>query len=134
MGIFSSIKNAVWGSDKDAAKPAAPAAPVAPATPAAPSAPAPSSPSSQPDPISQQEMETRIANIPESGEYNWRTSIVDLMKMVGIDPSFANRKELAEELGMTDYEGTAEQNINLHHAVINLLAAEGGAMPDILRN
>lgn len=138
MGIFSSIKNAIWGSDKDEtkAKPAAPAAaPVAPAAPAAPApAPAPTASSSAPDPISQEEMETRIGNIPDSHKYNWKTSIVDLMKMVGIDPSYENRKELAHELGMTDYEGTAEQNINLHHAVINMLAAEGGAMPDMLRD
>lgn len=134
MGIFSSIKNAIWGSDKDDAKPAAPAAPASPAAPVAPATPAPTASSSRPDPISQEEMETRIGNIPDSDKYNWKTSIVDLMKMVGIDPSYENRKELAHELGMTDYEGTAEQNINLHHAVINMLAAEGGAMPDMLRD
>ncbi|HSJ78677.1 MAG TPA: DUF3597 family protein [Erythrobacter sp.] len=124
MGIFSSIKNAVWGSDKDEKAPAASADPAAPAAPAAPSAP---------DPISQEEMEARIAAMPDADKFNWRTSIVDLMKMVGLDPSFANRKELAEELGMTDYEGTAEQNINLHHAVLNTLAAEGGAVGGILK-
>jgi 3-oxoacyl-ACP reductase-like protein len=126
MGIFSSIKNAVWGSDEDEAKAAAPA-PVA--APAAPKAAAPSTP----DPISQEEMEARIAAIPDSDKFNWKTSIVDLMKMVGLDPSFANRKELAEELGMEGYSGTAEENINLHHAVLNLLAAEGGAVGGILK-
>ena len=124
MGIFSSIKNAVWGSDKDEKAPAAPATPAAPAAPAAPSAP---------DPISQEEMEARIAAMPDSDKFNCRTSIVDLMKMLGLDPSFPNRKALAEELGMTDYEGTAEQNINLHHAVLNTLAAEGGAVGGILK-
>lgn len=127
MGIFSSIKNAVWGSDEDEAKAAAPKPVAAPATPAAPAA------SSAPDPISQEEMEARIAAIPDADKYNWKTSIVDLMKMVGLDPSFANRKELAEELGMEGYSGTAEENINLHHAVLNTLAAEGGAVGGILK-
>lgn len=129
MGIFSSIKNAVWGSEEDEAKAAAPTPAAAPAAPkpAAPAAP------STPDPISQAEMEARIAAMPDSDKFNWKTSIVDLMKMVGLDPSFANRKELAEELGMEGYSGTAEENINLHHAVLNTLAAEGGAVGGILK-
>ncbi len=126
MGIFSSIKNAIWGSTEDEKKAAAPApvaaAPVAAAKPAA------------PDPISQAAMEDRISKMPNADKFNWRTSVVDLMKMVGVDPSYANRKELAVELGMTDYEGTAEQNINLHHAVLNMLAAEGGNMPGMLKD
>jgi 3-oxoacyl-ACP reductase-like protein len=131
MGIFSSIKNAIWGSDEDEKKAAAPkpaAAPAAPAKPAAPVAPA------KPDPISQEAMEARIAAMPDADKFNWKTSIVDLMKMVGLDPSFANRKELAEELGMEGYEGTAEENINLHHAVLNLLAAEGGKVGGMLKD
>lgn len=127
MGIFSSIKNAVWGSDEDEKKAAAPASVAAPAA-----APKPVTPTA-PDPISQAEMEARIGAIPDADKFNWKTSIVDLMKMVGLDPSFANRKELAEELGMEGYSGTAEENINLHHAVLNTLAAEGGAVGGILK-
>ena len=123
MGIFSSIKSAIWGADE--AKATAPVAPAAPAAPAAPTAP---------DPISQEAMETRIAAMPDADKFNWRTSIVDLMKMVGLDPSFANRKELAGELGMENYSGTAEENINLHHAVLNLLAAEGGKVGGMLKD
>lgn len=125
MGIFSSIKNAIWGSETEETKAAAPAPVAKPVVATAPAAP---------DPISQAEMEDRISKMAGADDLNWRTSIVDLMKLVGIDPSFANRKELAEELGMTDYEGTAEQNINLHHAVLNMLAAEGGDMPDMLKD
>ncbi len=134
MGIFSSIKNAIWGSDKDEKKAAAPAAAPAPAP--EPAAPAPAAPPvpAAPDPISEAEMADRISKLPDADKFNWQTSIVDLMKMVGVDPSFANRKELAEELGMTDYEGTAEQNIALHHAVLNMLAAEGGNMPGMLKD
>lgn len=132
MGIFGSIKNAIWGSDKDKpeAKPAGPR-PVpapAPAATAAPAAPA------APDPISEAAMADRISRMAGAEKFEWRTSIVDLMKLVGVDPSFANRKELADELGMTDYTGTADQNIALHHAVLNMLAAEGGHMPDMLRD
>lgn len=132
MGIFGSIKNAIWGSDKDKAevKPAGPRpvpspAPVATAAPAAPAAL---------DPISEAAMADRISRMAGAEKFEWRTSIVDLMKLVGVDPSFANRKELADELGMTDYTGTADQNIALHHAVLNMLAAEGGHMPDMLRD
>ena len=126
MGIFSSIKNAIWGSDKDETKPAASAPASATPAPAAPAAPL------APEPISEAEMAARIGAMPDAEKFNWQTSIVDLMKMVGLDPSFANRKELAGELGMTDYEGTAEQNIALHHAVMNLLAIEGGKAGGIL--
>lgn len=127
MGIFGSIKNAIWGSDEDEAKAAAPKPTAAPAAPA-PAAPAPAAA----EPISEAEMEARINAMPDADKFNWKTSLVDLMKMVGLDPSFDNRKELAGELGMTDYEGTAEQNIALHHAVMNLLAVEGGKVGGIL--
>lgn len=126
MGIFTSIKNAIWGEKKEAAKPAAaPAAAPAPA-PAAPAAPA------EPEPLTEAQMHAHIAAMPDADKYNWQTSIVDLMKMVGLDPSFANRKELATELGIEGYEGTAEQNIALHHAVMNLLALEGGKVGGML--
>lgn len=128
MGIFTSIKNAIWGEEK--AKPAAPAATPAPA-PAASPTPAPAA-SPAPEPISEAEMAARIGALPDADKFNWQTSIVDLMKMVGLDPSFDNRKELAGELGMEGYEGTAEQNIALHQAVMNLLALEGGRVGGIL--
>jgi 3-oxoacyl-ACP reductase-like protein len=132
MGIFGSIKNAIWGSDKDKAeaKPAGPRPVPAPAPAATAAAAAPAAP----DPISEAAMADRISRMAGAEKFEWRTSIVDLMKLVGVDPSFANRKELADELGMTDYTGTADQNIALHHAVLNMLAAEGGHMPDMLRD
>lgn len=135
MGIFATIKNAIWKEDKATAGPAptpAAAPKPAPSAAAAPS-PAPSAPAA-PEPISEAAMSARIAAMPDAGKYNWQTSIVDLMKLVGIDPSFENRRELADELGMTDYEGTADQNIALHHAVMNLLALEGGKVGGILED
>jgi hypothetical protein len=60
---------------------------------------------------------------------NWKTSIVDLLKLLGIDSSYAHRKELAAEMGIEGYEGTAEQNIALHKAVLKKLAENGGNIP-----
>ena len=138
MGIFASIKNAIWHSDRDhaeeTAKPAAAPRPVSVApAPAAPPSATPSA-SAAPEPISEAAMNGRISRMAGAEKFNWRTSIVDLMKMVGVDPSFENRKELADELGLEDYTGTAEQNIALHHAVLNMLAAEGGQVPGSLRD
>jgi Domain of unknown function (DUF3597) len=60
----------------------------------------------------------------------WRTSIVDLMKALDIDSSFAARKELAKELGYTgDSNDSASMNIWLHKQVMTKLAANGGKLP-----
>jgi hypothetical protein len=61
---------------------------------------------------------------------NWRTSIVDLMKLVGMDSSLAQRKELATELGYTGSTvDTASMNIWLHKQVLRKLAENGGKVP-----
>ena len=65
---------------------------------------------------------------------NWKTSIVDLLKLLGLDSSYAHRKELAAEMGIEGYEGTAEQNIILHKAVLVKLAQNGGNIPAELLN
>ncbi|MFC7536764.1 DUF3597 domain-containing protein [Sphingomonas sp. GCM10030256] len=63
-------------------------------------------------------------------DLNYRSSIVDLMKLLGIDSSLDNRKELARELGYTGAtDGSAEMNIWLHKAVMRQLAANGGKVP-----
>ena len=65
----------------------------------------------------------------------WRTSIVDLMKALDIDSSFAARKELAKELGYTgDSNDSASMNIWLHKQVMAKLAANGGKVPDDLKS
>ena len=119
MGIFSSISNAIFGKDEEEEQAAAPAPAAA--------APAPKPARAM---ISPDEVKSRIASIPGSDKLNWETSIVDLMKLVRIDPSYANRKELATELGYTgDLDGSAEMNIWLHKAVMRELAANGGKVP-----
>lgn len=66
-----------------------------------------------------------------SQKLNWRTSIVDLLKLLDIDSSFAARKELATELGcpadlMAD---SAQMNMWLHKTVLARIAANGGNVP-----
>lgn len=81
------------------------------------------------DPISEVDVEKRLASMPGSEDLNWRTSIVDLLKLVGVDSSYENRKELAHELGNTDYAGSAEDNIALHKQTMRELAKNGGRVP-----
>ena len=71
----------------------------------------------------------------KGGGGNWRTSIVDLLKMLDLDSSLDARKELAQELGVNaGAHGSAEQNIALQKAVWRELAKNGGKVPDSLRD
>lgn len=71
----------------------------------------------------------------KGGGGNWRTSIVDLLKLLDLDSSMNARKELAQELGVNAGEhGSAEQNIALHKAVMRKVAENGGRVPDSLRD
>ena len=66
---------------------------------------------------------------------NWKTSIVDLLKLLGLDSSLEARKDLAQELGVNaGAHGSAEQNIALSKAVWRKLAENGGLVPDSLRD
>jgi 3-oxoacyl-ACP reductase-like protein len=66
---------------------------------------------------------------------NWRTSIVDLMKLLDLDSSLQERKDLATELGYTGAkDGSAEMNTWLHRQVMNKLAANGGKVPADLKD
>ena len=66
---------------------------------------------------------------------NWRTSIVDLMKLLDLDSSLQERKDLATELGYTGAkDGSAEMNLWLHKQVMNKLAANGGKVPADLKD
>jgi Domain of unknown function (DUF3597) len=120
MSIFSSIKNAIFGRKAEAATPPAAGA----ATGSAPAAPAPSLA------VADVDVAANLAALAEGKDLNWRTSIVDLMKLLDIDSSLANRKELANELGYTGaLDGSAEMNIWLHKATMRELAANGGKVP-----
>lgn len=126
MGIFSSIMNKIFHRGADAAAPAtaAPAADAdtntdtAVAAPAAPAAPV--------------DVGAVLAQIAaeKGGGGNYQSSIVDLLKLLDLDSSLDARKELADELNVHAGDaGTAEQNIALHKAVMDGLAANGGQVP-----
>jgi hypothetical protein len=69
------------------------------------------------------------------GGGNWRTSIVDLLKLLDIDSSLDSRKKLADELNVHAADaGTAEQNIALHKAVMRKIAENGGKVPDSMKH
>jgi hypothetical protein len=66
---------------------------------------------------------------------NWRTSIVDLMKLLGLDSGMEARKALAQELRYTgDMNDSASMNIWLHKQVMKKLAENGGKVPEELKN
>ena len=130
MSIFGKIKDAIFGN-KTAPSPA-PGGTTQTPTGQTPTTQA--SPSPQPQPQAQQvdvgQVLSQIASEKGNPDLNYKTSIVDLMKLLGIDSSLDNRKELATELGYTgDKDGSAEMNIWLHKEVMEQLAAHGGKVP-----
>jgi uncharacterized protein DUF3597 len=71
----------------------------------------------------------------KGGGGNYRTSIVDLLKLLDLDSSLEARKELATELNVNaGAPGTAEQNIALHKAVMKKVAENGGKVPDSMKH
>lgn len=136
MSIFSRIKDAILGgkaaasTPRQAPKPSAPAAPP----PKASTTTAPTSPPAQAAPVDVEAVLQQMAS-QQNQKLNWRTSIVDLMKLVGLDSSLENRKELARELGYTgDTADSAAMNVWLHKKVMTQLAAHGGKVPAELRD
>ena len=68
-------------------------------------------------------------------DLNWRSSIVDLMKLLDLDSSLDNRKALATELGYSGAkDGSAEMNIWLHRRVMEELERHGGAVPASMKD
>ena len=139
MGVFSSIMNKIFHhSAATPAKEAQPQAQPAPAQPqpAAPAAqsPAEAAPQQQTPEV---DVEAVLATMAQDkgGGGNWRTSIVDLLKLLDLDSSLTARKELANELNVhAGADGSAEENIALHKAVMQKIAENGGKVPDSLRH
>jgi hypothetical protein len=156
MSIFGKILARIFPSSHPAVAAAQPASPgnAAGATPqaagtpatapqptgtpaAAPQSPTPATaaPAAQPTagmpPV---DIEAVVSAMPGAGQLNWRTSIVDLMKVLGLDSSLEARKELAQELGYTgNTSDSASMNIWLHKQVMAKLAANGGKVPESLK-
>ena len=123
MGIFSNILAKLGFGDAPAA-----AAPAATSTATAP-APAPAAPVA----ISEVDVVAKLTQLAASHaeRLNWKTSIVDLLKLLGLDSSMGARKELATELGCpADKMGDSTQmNMWLHKTVLRKLAENGGNIP-----
>nr|WP_294810848.1 DUF3597 domain-containing protein [uncultured Sphingomonas sp.] len=134
MSIFGKIKDAIFGKAA-AAAPAAPQAQAPAQDPAAAQAqPAAAAPAA-PEPVDVESALIVFETERGTADLNWRTSIVDLMKLLGLDSSLDNRKELATELGYTGAkDGSAEMNIWLHKAVMQELAKNGGNVPASLKD
>jgi hypothetical protein len=132
MSIFNKIKDAIFGK-KAEARPNAPSAPSsAGRAPSASTAPTAGQPKPAPfaaEPVDVEAVLKRMA-ADNKQQLNWQSSIVDLMKLLGMDSSLENRKELARELGYTGDTGdSAAMNIWLHKRVMKELAAHGGKVP-----
>jgi len=123
MSIFGSIVNAIFGTAKTVG--GAISSTVAAAT------------GTKPKPMTREEVEAMIqTKADETGRsnYNWKQSIVDLMKLLDLDSSLNARKQLAQELGYTGaLDGSAEMNIWLHKTVMAKLMESGGTVPDDLK-
>jgi hypothetical protein len=138
MSIFSSILDKIFHHGQSSASAATPTSPAAsqPAQSTAATAGAAASATSASARLSDVDVEAVLTKLASSkgGGGNWRTSIVDLLKMLDLDSSLAARKSLAQELNVhAGADGSAEQNIALQKAVMQKLAENGGKVPDSLR-
>ena len=155
MSVFGSIVSAIFGSKHAAgvtaaAGPSAPSpsagpakgasAPPSPSTATAPSASAASAGtpagSAAAKPIPKADVEAILAKLDDEQDedYDWKRSIVDLMKLLKLDSGLGARKQLAQELGYTGaLDGSAEMNVWLHKQVMTKLAETGGKVPDSLK-
>jgi Domain of unknown function (DUF3597) len=128
MSIFGKIMSAIFGTKADAAPAGGGATAGAGTAPGTATGSAPGQ-TVEVAPI----LDKAVAAKKEKLE--WRTSIVDLMKALDIDSSFAARKELAKELGYTgDSNDSASMNIWLHKQVMAKLAANGGKLPPEIKH
>ena len=141
MGMFANLMSKVFGHAPTAPTPTPTATPAAAAPPAP--APAPTAPAASATVITTASVAPAAAPVAvdvtaildglaakNREKLDWKKSIVDLMKLVGMDSSFAARKELAHDLHYTGDTGdSATMNVWLHKEVIKQLAANGGKVP-----
>ena len=134
MSIFGKINDAIFGHKSAPAQPA-PAPHAAPvqtgqAGTQTQTAPQPTQTQAPAQPVDVEAALAQISHEKGNPDLNYKTSIVDLMKLLGMDSSLDNRKELATELGYQgEKDGSAEMNIWLHKEVMRQLAAHGGKVP-----
>jgi hypothetical protein len=121
MGLFNDLMSKIFSHAAPAGAAGAASQPAAPPSTSAAPAPAPTVDVAA-------NLNDMAAKNPE--KLDWKRSIVDLMKLVGMDSSFAARKELAKDLNYTgDMNDSASMNIWLHKQVLKKLAENGGKVP-----
>ena len=141
MSIFGTIMSKILGRTSTSPAATVQAAPsaqagttTAAAAPAATPAP-PSAASMPPGPPVDVAAVLDALNDKATQELDWKHSIVDLMKLLSLDSSLAARKELAKELHYGGDTGdSATMNVWLHKQIMVNLAANGGKLPDELKN
>ena len=146
MGLFNNLLSAILShapkvaavAPAPASAPAAGAKKETPTPTPAPAAPAPAAPApAAPAPAAQVDVGGILDGLAakSSEQLDWKRSIVDLMKLVGMDSSLGARKELAKDLGYSgDMNDSASMNIWLHSAVMKKIAENGGKVPaDLLK-
>jgi hypothetical protein len=135
MGLFSSIMDKLRGHGRQSAGTApSPGSPSAPGQQQGQQASAQSAPQA---PLQNVDVDAVLSQMAskKGGGGNYRTSIVDLLKLLDLDSSLTARRELADELNVhAGDHGSAEQNIALQKAVMRKLAENGGKVPDSLRD
>lgn len=144
MGILSNIFHKIFPSSHPATQSSGQAAPGAQQRAPQPTQQPPQQPQAAPATstpgaaaMQQVDVEAVLNNMQQQSgqQLNWRTSIVDLLKLLGLDSSLQARKELAAELNYTgDTNDSASMNIWLHRQVMNKLAANGGKVPADLKD
>lgn len=90
-----------------------------------------------PEPMSRHEVEAMIAKkaVTNDEQTRWRTSVVDLLKLLGVPSDLDSRKELADELGYKGrLDGSEAMNTWLHAAVMKKLCETGGTVPDSFKD
>ncbi|ANH76904.1 hypothetical protein ACS15_4787 [Ralstonia insidiosa] len=129
MGIFGDIVNKIFGKAKpDQPPPAAEPVPD-------PASAAGADAANNPPPLAQVDVESVMDQLVQEScqSLNWRTSIVDTMKALGVDSSLEHRKRLAQELSYQgDLSDSATMNVWLHAELMKALAANGGKLPSDL--
>ncbi len=126
MSIFGKIMSSIFGTSATAATPAAGAA----------ASGAPSASGAAAKPMASVDVAANLDALAKASKekFDWRKSIVDLMKLLNLDSSLGSRKELAKELGYKgDMNDSATMNMWLHKQVMTKLAENGGKVPDELK-
>jgi hypothetical protein len=134
MGLFNNLMSKIFGH-ATAATATAPGAQTQSATAPEQQAQAPAAPAAAVAPPPVVDVTAILNDLAKKNpeKLDWKRSIVDLMKLVGMDSSFAARKQLAEELHYTgDPNDSASMNIWLHKEVLRKLAENGGKVPQEL--